>query len=216
MNDIKDLKPNIIIGDSYEGVLTLNAWKGFQSRQGFYGSQDKLEGSDYSVRVSVEGKEVDNVMIATLPQVNAIQFLVNKSEKVRDAVLVGLLNELPNLKEIYEDLLPDIISIEDFKNVIGLSNLHVLSSDKDDCAYVGFELGCSWDDEHGVGVMTHKDRVVAIGQADTSFDSWVAFDDNGTTEIETEKWREANAKLQKERQKVYEKKSWWKFWQNSN
>lgn len=206
MNKITNLKPNIIIADSYEGELTLDAWKGFQSRQGFYGSQDKEEGSDGFVKVSVEGKEVDYVKITTQQQVNAIQFLVNNSDKVKDVILVGLLCELPNLREVYDDSIPDITSIEDFKNIIGLANLHVMSSDKDDYAYIGFELGCDWDEEHGVGVMMHKDRVVAIGQADTSFDSWVTFDDNGTTEIETKKWEDANAKLQNERQKANEKK----------
>jgi|GEM_PF-7134692 len=33
---------------------------------------------------------------------------------------------------------------------------------------VGYELRCAWDTEHGVGVMTHEDRVVEVGQADTA------------------------------------------------
>lgn len=201
MNNIIDLKPNIIIGDTYEGVLTLNSWKGFQSRQGFYGSRDKDESSDGIVKVFVQGKEIDYIKTTTIQQVNAIKFLVDNSDSVRNALLVGLLNELPSLKEIYEDLIPDIDNIEDLKNFIGLANIHIMTSDKDDFAYIGFELGCNWDDEHGVGIMMHKDRVVAIGQAETSFDSWVTFDDNGTSEIETQRWNEANAKLQSKGQK---------------
>jgi hypothetical protein len=211
MNNIIDLKPNIIIGDTYEGILTLNSWMGFQSRQGFYGSRDKDESSDRIVKVFVQGKEIDYVKTTTIQQVNAIRFLVDNSDSVRNALLVGLINELPTLKEIYEDLIPDIDNIEDFKNFVGLANLHIMTSDKDDCAYIGFELGCNWDDEHGVGIMMHKDRVVAIGQAETSFDSWVTFDDNGTSEIETQRWNEANAKLHSEGQKNKEKQ-WWKFW----
>jgi hypothetical protein len=211
MNNIIDLKPNIIIGDTYEGILNLNSWKGFQSRQGFYGSRDKDESSDGTVKVFVQGKEIDYVKTTTIQQVNAIRFLVDNSDTVKHALLAGLLNELPSLKEIYEDLIPDIDNIEDFKNFIGLANLHIMTSDKDDFAYIGFELGCNWDDEHGIGIMMHKDRVVAIGQADTSFDSWVTYEDNGTSEIETQKWNEANAKLQSREQKDKEK-PWWKFW----
>ena len=211
MNNIIDLKPKIIIGDTYEGILTLNSWKGFQSRQGFYSSLDKDESSDGLVKVFVQGKEIDYVKTTTIQQVNAIRFLVDNSEAIRNALLVGLLNELPSLKEIYEDLIPDIDNIEDFKNLIGLSNLHIMTSDKDDFAYIGFELGCDWDDEHGVGIMMHKNRVVAIGLGETSFDIWVTFDDNGTSEIETQKWDEANAKLLSEGQKKTEKQ-WWKFW----
>jgi hypothetical protein len=211
MNNIIDLKPNIIIGDTYEGILTLNSWKGFQSRQGFYSSLDKDESSDGVVKVFVHGKEIDYVKITTIQQVNAIRFLVDNSDAIRNALLFGLLNELPSLKEIYEDLIPDIDNIEDFKNLIGLSNLHIMESDKNDFAYIGFELGCDWDDEHGVGIMMHKDRVVALGLAETSFDNWVTFDDNGTSEIEKQNWNEANAKLQSEGQKKTEKQ-WWKFW----
>lgn len=45
----------------------------------------------------------------------------------------------------------------------------VLSVEKDGEAYIGFEFGCPWDREHGLGVMTHAGRVVEVGQADTSF-----------------------------------------------
>ncbi len=60
--------------------------------------------------------------------------------------------------------------------------------------------------------MMHKDRVIAIGQADTSFNSWITFEDNGRTEIETKKWNEENAKLQNQRQSTENNKPWWKFW----
>jgi hypothetical protein len=36
-------------------------------------------------------------------------------------------------------------------------------------SYVGLEFGCSWDKEHGFGVMLHGSRVFDIGSADTSF-----------------------------------------------
>ncbi len=40
-------------------------------------------------------------------------------------------------------------------------------------------MGCTWDEEHGVGVLTHKGRVVKLGQADTAFDSHAAKKDGG-------------------------------------
>jgi hypothetical protein len=48
---------------------------------------------------------------------------------------------------------------------------------KDGFAYVGYEFGCTWDDEHGLGFMTHKDRIIDFGGADTSFLTWVASGD---------------------------------------
>jgi hypothetical protein len=45
---------------------------------------------------------------------------------------------------------------------------------RSNAAYVGLEFGCTWDEEHGVGVMTHQGRAVKIGGADTAFLAWVA------------------------------------------
>jgi hypothetical protein len=40
--------------------------------------------------------------------------------------------------------------------------------------YVGFEFGCTWDDEHGLGVLMHGERVVDVGGAETAFLLWIA------------------------------------------
>lgn len=180
MNNILELKPNTIIDDYIEGELIIASWNGFQSRQGFYTSKDSNEASNGLVKVSIKGKKVDNEKVITIEQLNALKFLVDNSDVIRDALLTGLIKELPELKEIYEDLIPEISKIEDFKNHIGLGNLHVMDSDRDQIAYIGFEFGCDWDEEHGVGIIMHKDRVVEIGQADTAFNIWPTFDDNGT------------------------------------
>ena len=63
--------------------------------------------------------------------------------------------------------------------MIGLGIVHVLSIAKDGHAYIGFEMGCTWDEEHGVGVMTHMGRVVGVGQGDMGFDSSAAENDGG-------------------------------------
>jgi hypothetical protein len=87
------------------------------------------------------------------------------------------------MKAVYGNDLLDINNAENFKDLLGLSIVHVMPSDKDDFAYLGFEFGCTWDEEHGLGVMTHKDRVITIGQADKSFDIWPTYADNGTEKM---------------------------------
>ena len=54
-------------------------------------------------------------------------------------------------------------------SLIGVGIVHVLAEAKAGHAYVGFEMGCTWDEEHGLGVLTHIGRVVELGQADTAF-----------------------------------------------
>ena len=162
MQEILELRPNIIIGDNYEGQVTLSSWAGFQSRQGFYGAKDSNDNSNGLVKVFITGRQVDYVKISTQEQINSIIFLHKNSDKIRDAILNELIKELPEIKDIYEDLFPTINNIDDFKKVLGLSILHVMNSDKDGFAYVGYELGCDWDVEHGIGVMMYKEKVIAI------------------------------------------------------
>lgn len=211
MKDVLELTPNIIVGDHYEGQISLPAWKGFQSRQGVYGSKDSSEISDGMAKVFIDGQHVDYVKTTTQEQINSIHFLRDNSEKIRDAILNALLKELPDIREIYEDLVPEINCFADFKNVLGLSTIHVLNSNKDDFSYIGYELGCDWDDEHGLGVMMHKDRVVEIGQADTSFNYWITYKDNGTEKEEEQKWNAEHVTVLTRHQNV-KQKPWWKFW----
>jgi hypothetical protein len=211
MQNVLELKPNFILGDSYEGQITLPAWIGFQSRQGFYGSKDSSGISNGLVKVHINGRQVDYVKTTTQEQINALSFLHDNADKIRDGILNALFNELSVIKEIYEGLVPEINSISDFKNVLGLSIIHVMDSDKDGIAYLGYEFGCDWDDEHGLGVMMHKERVIGIGQAGTSFNSWITYKDNGTEKEEEEKWNTENASIVTQNKNVTDK-PWWKFW----
>ena len=213
MKNALDLTSNVIIGDDYEGSLLLDAWKGFQSRRGPYASQDKEERSSGQVKVTVEGIPVDYVKVCSAAQVASIHHLVEHAESIRDSLLKGLLDIFPSWKEVYGEYLPDVSDVSQFKDVIGLSYLHILSAEKDGFAYIGFELGCSWDDEHGAGVLMHKERVIEVGQADTSLNSWAAYDDNGTAEIEQAKWTAANTEIATEiKKREFEAKPWWRFW----
>jgi len=204
--EITEIQPNIIIGEDYDGWINLSAWKGFESRNGFYGSKDSDKESDGTIKAHIIGKSVDYAHVLSQSQFNAIKFLKENSEKVRDSLLTGLLADYQNAKDIYEDLMPEINTIDDYKDNLGVAFIHVMDSDKDNHAYIGFELGCSWDDEHGVGVMMHKDRVVKIGLAEEAFNHWNCYDDNRTSEYEQMKWEKTN-KIIKEHQK-----KWWKFW----
>lgn len=58
--------------------------------------------------------------------------------------------------------------------------------------------------------MTHKDRVVEVGLADASFNSWITYADNGTLQEEEERWNRENSTLMNNVVKV--KKPWWKLW----
>ena len=47
----------------------------------------------------------------------------------------------------------------------------------DGIAYYGVQFICTWDQEHNLGVMLHKNRIVEIGTEDMAFLSWIAEED---------------------------------------
>lgn len=196
MSTISELKPNQPTGDYFEGLIHLTGWDGFQDHSGAYNGKNEHHTAAEIVKINIEASELNGVKIVTQEQIDAISYLSQNSLRIKNSLLLALLNELPRLWEIYDDLIPAINSIDDFNQFMGLSQIHILPSARDGYAYVGFEFGCDWDEEHGVGVMMHRERVIEIGAAETSFDIWVTFNDNGTMEVEYQKWVEANAKLQ--------------------
>jgi hypothetical protein len=118
--------------------------------------------------------------------VAAYAFLKANEAAVAAAVLKGIFEQYPRLRENYgydkaeaEEYMPEIGSPADLRNLIGLGNVHVLPVVKDGMAYVGFEFGCTWDEEHGLGVMTYGTRVLSVGDASDSFEPHAAEDDGG-------------------------------------
>ncbi|GGA14165.1 hypothetical protein GCM10008018_68880 [Paenibacillus marchantiophytorum] len=72
--------------------------------------------------------------------------------------------------------MPDLTGVNDLKPLISLARVHILDVIKDGIGYFGFQFDCSWDEEHGFGVMLFKNEVVALGGSDSSFLSWIAND----------------------------------------
>lgn len=195
MKDLSDKIPSLEIkiygGDNYElksieGTIKLNAWIGYQSRQGAYGSVNNDEQSDGTAKLNIGGDMVLDISEVTQEHVNAYNYLTQHQEAIKDTILAALLAQYKDLQGQYgydaEDaasIMPDVDNISQFKSLIGLSTVHLLNVSKDETAYAGYQFGCTWDDEHGLGVMTHKDRVIEIGGADTSFLTWVAKNDLG-------------------------------------
>jgi hypothetical protein len=170
-----------MIGENYSGIITLDAWNGFQSKKHYNDSKSSEKKSDGVINVFVKGKSVDYVKITTLEQVNAVQYLIENSEKIKIALLTCINNNLQKYRKTNIYSIPQLNEIDDFKNSISLSALHIMDSDKDDFAYVGFEFICDWDKDHGIGIMMYKDKIIDVGQAETAIK---VYDDNCNTRQE--------------------------------
>lgn len=172
--------PTLTWSESYwTTTINLPAWRGFQSRRGPYASRDTTESSDGTVEISFAAPDNDQNLQPSFEQENAYQFLVNEQVQIRDRILDAVFQEYPRFQDYYSDdevaeFAPAIDDPGELRGLIGLHSVHVLETVRESVAYIGFEFGCSWDPEHGLGVMTHRSRILKIGGADTSFLEWIA------------------------------------------
>lgn len=189
--------------DGWSGRIELASWAGFQVRSGPYGARAKAT-KRYKVRICFTApSDRDDDPARTKPseeQVAAYAYLLAHEAQVTKAVLTRILREYPKLRtayhkdydidpdaddegddDVFDDLkpLPEIKRSADLCKVMGLATIHVLDVAKAGVAYVGFEFGSDWDDEHGAGLMMHKRRIVKFGSADVSFLEWIAERDGG-------------------------------------
>jgi hypothetical protein len=57
---------------------------------------------------------------------------------------------------------------------VGIVSIYVHAIEEDRKPFLGIELGCTWEEEHGLGILLHGAKVLKIGHADTAFTLWVA------------------------------------------
>ena len=166
----------------WSGQLKQDYWLGCLTRL------DKLDGkkSDGSIELRVAPLETP----PCLEQKSAYEFFLDNTEKIYSNLLDAVFEIYPEERNFYregygwrEDLsqeeeqefekeygadVPEFGSPEELKKVICLRSIYIQATAKDSVAYIGFEFDCNWDEEHGLGVVMHRDRVVEVGQADAS------------------------------------------------
>jgi hypothetical protein len=158
---------------------TLASWAGFQARRRPDASRGTQRLSDGSVVIVLAG--LPAMAPPAKDALDRVAWLLDHEREVSGALLRGLLAQYARLQTAYDcepperdRLMPAVRSPEDFRPLIGLRAVHVHPLTKDGIPYLGFELDCTWDDEHGLGVLMHGTRVVEIGEADTAILLWIA------------------------------------------
>jgi hypothetical protein len=153
----------------WEGPLVLPVWSGFQCRAGVYGSLSSDKPSDGSVTLSVRPPNDRDLATPTGAQEAALDFQLEHAEEIKGLILDRILQEIPNIREYLEEEMPNISTREDLKNHIGLHTVSVHNfrlDDKDDPPYVGYHFGCTWEEEHGLGVMMDGRTIHEFGGED--------------------------------------------------
>jgi len=163
--------------------LNLAALSGFQSRNRVYTSIDTEKISNGDIVVEFED-DLSEIPDPYQEQINALEYLINNQDKVIKSVVDKIKNELPEViinYDLQEDKNYQTINDETIKKLIGFSSIYIHIPSKESVSYIDLVGGCNWDEEHGLNVLLHKNRVVSVGGIDGN-SHWKAIKDNGTYE----------------------------------
>lgn len=160
----------------YESVnytpLTLKYW------QSFFNEEEE----EFAYEIWDEDDEPTDQ--PTQEQQNGFDYLQKNQKMILEGILSEFLKEYPKLQKIYDfpgedkvNFMPDVNDIQGFSFLLSPISFYITSVIKNNHPYIGIGFTCSWDDEHGLGIMTHKNKVIKIGEADVAFSSWAAKDD---------------------------------------
>jgi hypothetical protein len=164
-------------GVDWEGSVTLPAWREFASRPGSFARERGFFDTAVRLRIAAPGGRERPEPSAA--QANAYRYLVGHDAVLRDNIVRALYLNYPALKAEYDlapdqaHRMPDLTAPDDLRNLCCLTTIHLFDTSWDGASYVGFEFGCTWDDD-GMGVMTHRGRMVEIGGPAVAYEEWLA------------------------------------------
>lgn len=174
----------------------LESWKGFAPREALAGEFMSFRFSprpDGDFNVSVDPIDTKFSLTPTAAQAIAFGHLLDNQSPIRDQILQAIFEAYLGWRECYfggkyssdggktyqsgwempdmfpPENMPEIKQPRDLMRIIRPGTVHVTSKEIGGFAKIGIEFSCKWDEEHGLGVMTHKGKVVGVGQADESF-----------------------------------------------
>jgi hypothetical protein len=196
----------------WQAEIVLPSWAGYRSCRGAYGAQDSDVPSDGRVRVCADS--ADEGSSVGPAQLEACRYLIENDAAVHEAIVAAILDAYPDWFESFSEdaeergiQLPKDMTAAQLKQHIGVTYIHLHPVEKDGIGYVGVELGCTWDEEHGLGVMLHRTHVVDIGGADTSILEWIAKRHRDGISVDAPPARE----VRQEAAPVVRRR-WWQLW----
>ena len=135
------------------GKIHLSAWDAAQPRSGPYGSASSVK----EVELVLEADEFGN---PTPDQIGQIEYLIENQLALRDAVIGAVIAE--SIRPFSERTaalaqIPSFSSREAVFSALGLHAVHLVLSLNPRC--IAFELGCDWDEEHGLGAIVSESGV---------------------------------------------------------
>lgn len=116
-------------------------------------------------------------LMPTEAQRATMAYHLEHGDVIQSAVLAALWPHYKSLRPRYasflgheaDKLMPAVHAPSDLLALVDLRQVYLHPWTKEGASFVGFLFGCTWDQEHGLGVILAGDRVIEIGGADISF-----------------------------------------------
>lgn len=159
--------------EAYERLrssFTLAAWAGYACEN----SRPETTGGRVELILEPEDPSADASSVDPQQYVDAIRWLLAHQDALRERI------ELALLRFIHETLIgayriddPELAAIREvgqFRREIDPSAVHLFPGGADDAPWISFEFECSWDPEHGCGVICRGLDVIEVGVSDVAWD----------------------------------------------
>lgn len=185
-----------LIRDEYfwSGTIQLESWKGFAALDQIWELREPATEDNPKEGLGLEVTPATKSSLEpTAEQAAAFQHLLDHEQTIRDTVLQGIFEVYSQWRESYfgpisidggktyrpitefpelyhPEKMPEISSPNELARLIRPDTVHVLAQSIDGFTRIGFSFACKWDEEHGLGVLTHKGKVVAVGDGTEAFD----------------------------------------------
>lgn len=151
--------------DYWAGFLPASAW-----------ADCLRDAHDSMVYVEIELPEGAGDRPPSPTHIAACAWFAQHEEQMHTPVLAAILANYSRLQARYQyepeeaaTLMPPVATIADVLPLIDLRSLYIHDIVNGNLPYIGFTFGCTWDAEHGLGVLMHGLRAVAVGDGDVAF-----------------------------------------------
>lgn len=170
----------------WEGVVSIPGLRGCRIRWDYDGTElpddpsDSLHQGRFPLIIhpnrSDSASEHMDVSGPYSEQANAYNFLIENESTMANMLLSRIAAYFVEYWADYfrhdgadDSLVQRVSTPHGIQDTLHVNHVMIHNKSLDDCAYVGFGFNCSWEQEHGVGLLFHRDRIVDIGDEDTSF-----------------------------------------------
>ena len=138
------------------------------------GRQKKDQNSGIEVEIVFLGTEdSDNVSDS---QINAVDYIIDHADKILAELIKFIFDQREELEEVFGLFnnesysgFPHLKSEKKVGRFMDISTIYIHEKSIEETSYIGLFGDCTWDAEHALGTVFHKDRIVNFGSWDTAF-----------------------------------------------